>query len=175
MVNIFHHVNRLAFFHFFLYVWHKDLIVICLICNHYKDIFEDHTVTASTSWGVDNNFNFSEDPETQKFLSGFMGLSHNLHNRLNHVLQLLTSISWTGNNHFTQINMYLHQSSSLPGKHLRFHKSAGPPWFFQARLYALVEPQPEKQRSQKHKKIIREKNTHLFIYLYVLTKMLLFT
>lgn len=171
MVNIFHHENRLAFFHFFLYVWDKDFIVICLICNHNKVIFEDHTVTASTSWGVDNNFNFSEDPETQKLLSRFMGLLHNLHNSLNHVLQLLTTISWTGNNHFTHINMYLHQSSSLPGKHLRFHKSAGPLWFFQARLYALVEPQPEKQRRQTHKKMVKipKRKKYTFIYIFVFT------
>ena len=55
--------------------------------------------------------------------------------------RLLTSID-----QYSSINMHPHQSSSLPGKLLRFHKSTGPPWFFQARLCALVGLWPVKKK-----------------------------
>lgn len=97
----------------------------------------------STSRCVDNNFDSSEDPQTQQLLAGLVGLSHHLHNKWKLVKQLEGERGpwWLD---------HLHQSDSLPGKLLRFHESAGPPWFSQAHRCALVELRPDTNGNQEN-------------------------
>lgn len=65
--------------------------------------------------------------------------------------------------------MHLHQSSSLPGKPQRFHKSAGPPWFSRDHLYALAERQPEKQEGHlDHPKPKHRLKLHSIVVFYIL-------